>query len=98
MSQLSSFTATTQSLRFSSLTRRARVGWLGTALLGVALCWTGSAQAAPMVVTSLADFNTAIGSAPTTTDPFNNDIPGAVTINLDSLVVSTLAGGQSWFC
>ncbi|WP_179954271.1 PEP-CTERM sorting domain-containing protein [Denitrobaculum tricleocarpae] len=53
----------------------------------------GGAQAAPMPVTSLNDFNSAVGAAPVTTETFSNNIPGAVEITFDSGVVSTAAGG-----
>lgn len=58
------------------------------------LLWAASAQAIPTSVDSLPAFNAAIGGAPTTTDPFNNDIAGALTITFDSGVESTLAGGN----
>ncbi|TQV73260.1 PEP-CTERM sorting domain-containing protein [Denitrobaculum tricleocarpae] len=63
------------------------------ALCGFALS-VGSAQAAPITVTSLNDFNGAIGAAPVTTETFNNNIAGAVEITFDSGVVSTAAGGN----
>ena len=68
----------------------------GAALLAAAMTVIAAgAQAAPMTVTSVADFNAAIGSATTTTDTFSNDIdPGGVEITFDSGVVSTLAGGN----
>ena len=51
------------------------------------------ARAALITVTSLTDFNAAIGAAPTTVDPFGTDITGGLSITFDSGVVSTLSGG-----
>jgi len=47
-----------------------------------------------MTVTSLAEFNAAIGAAPTTGDPFDNDIAGGLSITFDSGVVSAISGGN----
>ena len=54
---------------------------------------TKSSEAALITVTSLSDFNTAIDTAPTTSDPFDNDIAGGVSITFDSAVTSSLSGG-----
>lgn len=62
--------------------------------LGMTGLTLGSAQAAPITVTNLDDFNTAIGTTPVTSDSFSNDIAGGVEITFDSGVVSTLSGGD----
>ncbi|MEM1331782.1 MAG: VPLPA-CTERM sorting domain-containing protein [Planctomycetota bacterium] len=53
-----------------------------------------AAQAAPVTVTSLAEFNTVIGGASTSTETFDNDIPGRVSITFDNGTTSTLSGGS----
>ena len=62
--------------------------------LGMSGLTLGGSQAAPITVTSLNDFNSAVGAAPVTTETFNNNIAGAVEITFDSGVVSTAAGGN----
>lgn len=52
--------------------------------LGMSGLTLGSSQAAPITVTSLNEFNSAIGAAPVTTETFSNDIAGAVEITFDS--------------
>ena len=61
--------------------------------LGMSGLTLGGSQAAPITVTSLNEFNSAIGAVPVTTETFSNDITGAVEITFDSGVVSTAAGG-----
>lgn len=56
-----------------------------------------TAQAAPMTLTSLAEFNTAIAGASTNTETFDNDIPGQVSITFDNGTTSTLSGGTLSF-
>jgi len=70
---------------------------LGALAVAVSFLAAAPAQAVPTVVTSLADFNVAIGGASTTTDPFDNAIPGGVFISFDSGIDSTLAGGNLGF-
>ncbi len=54
-----------------------------------------SAAQAAAVITSLTDFNAAIGTAATAT--FDNDIPGAVSITFGTGTTSTLSGGNLTF-
>lgn len=77
------------------LTRLAAVRAGGATLLAAAAMTAigAGAQAAPTTVTSVPDFNAAIGTATTTTDTFSNYRSGEVEITFDSGVVSTLAGG-----
>lgn len=70
-----------------------RAVFLGAVLLGVIMGAMRPAEATVISVTSLTDFNTAVGSAPTTSDPFDNDIAGGLSITFDSGVVSSLSGG-----
>ncbi|MEO1316955.1 MAG: VPLPA-CTERM sorting domain-containing protein [Pseudomonadota bacterium] len=56
-----------------------------------------SAQAAPVTVTSLADFNTAIAGAPTSTETFDSDVAGGVSIAFANGTTSTLSGGSLAF-
>ncbi|WP_179954272.1 PEP-CTERM sorting domain-containing protein [Denitrobaculum tricleocarpae] len=63
--------------------------------LGMSGLTLGGSQAAPITVTSLNDFNSAIGAAPVTTETFGNRITGGVEITFDSGVASTAAGGLS---
>lgn len=73
--------------------RGFRAAAMGAMVLGALFGAAPPAQAIPMTVTSLAEFNAAIGGAPTTGDPFDNDIAGGLSITFDSGVVSTLSGG-----
>lgn len=68
-------------------------------VLALAMSWLtlGHAQAGPVPVIDLPDFNTAIGSATVTTESFSNEIEGAVEITFDSGVVSTAADGSFGF-
>lgn len=52
------------------------------------------ARATLITVTSLTDFNAAIGTAPTTSDAFTGDIAAGLTITFASGVESTVAGGS----
>lgn len=52
------------------------------------------ARATLITVTSLADFNAAIGTAPTTSDSFTGDIAAGLSITFTSGVVSSVAGGS----
>lgn len=52
------------------------------------------ARATLITVNSLADFNAAIGPAPTTSDSFTGDIAAGLSITFASGVVSTAAGGS----
>lgn len=90
---------TIHTLQKRLLTTLATVRAGGAALLAAAAMTAvgASAQAAPMTVTSAADFDAAIGTATTTTDTFSTIIPGGVEITFDSGVVSTLAGGELGF-
>lgn len=62
--------------------------------LGVIGLSLGSAQAAPMTVTNLFDFVTAVGPAPITSEGFDKDIADGAEITLGSGVVSTLSAGR----
>ena len=72
--------------RLKSLTAGLVLGMTGLTL--------GSAQAAPMTVTNFFDFVTAVGSAPITSEGFDNNIADGPEITLGSGVVSTLADGR----
>ena len=72
---------------------RTAVAGLLAAVIGAG----AGAQGVPVAVTSVADFQAAIGAAETATDTFSNDIPGGVEITFDSGVVSTLVGGNLEF-
>lgn len=63
----------------------------------LAAAWIGMVGATPassasITVTSLADFDTSVGSAMTTTDTFSNVIEGGFTITFDSGVTSSISG------
>lgn len=73
--------------------RRVLAGLFGLAFVLALAVPAKPSEAALITVTSLADFNTAIGGAPTTSDPFSTDIPGGLSITFDSGVDSTLSGG-----
>ena len=73
--------------------RRCLVGLFGVACALAVLAPAKLSEAAPITVTSLGDFNTAIGTTPTTSDPFDNAIAGGLSITFDSGVDSTLSGG-----
>ena len=70
-----------------------RAGVLSVAFVLAFLVPAKPSPAAVITVSSLADFNTAIGTAPTTGDAFTNAIAGGLSIEFDSGVVSTLSGG-----
>lgn len=73
--------------------RKVWTGVVGAAVLSALLVSAERVEATPMTVTSLADFNAAIGGAPTTSDPFDNPKAGGLSIAFDSGVVSVLSGG-----
>ncbi|MEM6934139.1 MAG: VPLPA-CTERM sorting domain-containing protein [Pseudomonadota bacterium] len=59
-----------------------------------AILIASAAQATPVTVMSLEEFNTAIGGASTSTETFDNEVPGGVSITFDDGTTSTLAGGN----
>lgn len=58
-----------------------------------AILVASAAQAAPVTVTSLGEFNTASGAS-TSTETFDSDIPGGVSITFDNGTTSMLSGGN----
>ncbi|MEL6207291.1 MAG: VPLPA-CTERM sorting domain-containing protein [Pseudomonadota bacterium] len=61
------------------------------------ILFASAGQAVAVTVTSLGDFNAAIAGASTSTETFDNDIPGGVSITFENGTTSTLSGGSLQF-